>query len=232
MHVASTEKLTYYQFHEKRGEKAAKDIGILPNFKGTAVHDHWKPYYRFTDCTHAECNSHNLRYLKDVAENYHQDWANNMASLLIEIHRRVEDLKAQGCCEMDKEEMQIWHGRYHNILGDGIIEDVQKSPIVLNKKGKPKKSKPLQLLLKLQQYDIETLAFMYDFDIPFSNNLAERNLRMQKLRQKISGCFRGKNGADVFCRIRSYISTARKNGIDVMDAIAMAVRGQPFVPRG
>ena len=232
MHVASTEKLTYYQFHEKRGEKAAKDIGILPNFKGTAVHDHWKPYYCFTDCTHAECNAHNLRYLKDVVENYHQDWANYMTGLLIEIHRRVKDLKVQGGCEMDKEEIQIWLGRYHSIIGDGIIEDIKKSPIVLNKKGKPKKSKPLQLLLKLQQYDIETLAFMYDFDIPFTNNLSEKDLRMQKLRQKISGCFRGKNGADVFCRIRSYISTARKNGIGTMDAIAMAVRGQPFVPGG
>ena len=232
MHVAATEKLTYYQFHDKRGEKAARDIGILPNFKGTAMHDHWKPYYCFTDCTHAECNSHNLRYLKDVVENYHQDWANDMTSLLIEIHRRVEDLKAQGCSKMEKKEMQIWHGRYHNIIGGGITEDIQKSPIVLNKKGKPKKSKPLQLLLKLQQYDNETLAFMYDFEVPFSNNLSERDLRMQKLRQKISGCFRGKNGANVFCRIRSYISTSKKNGINAMDAIARAVKGQPFIPEG
>ena len=106
MHVASTEKLTYYQFHDKRGEKAARDIGILPNFKGTAMHDHWKPYYCFTDCTHAECNSHNLRYLKDVVENYHQDWANDMSGLLIEIHRRVEDLKVQRCSEMAKEEIR------------------------------------------------------------------------------------------------------------------------------
>ena len=112
------------------------------------------------------------------------------------------------------------------------FEDIQKSPIVLNKRGEPKKSKPLQLLLKLQQYDIETLAFMYDFEVPFSNNLSERDLRMQKLRQKISGCFRGKNGANVFCRIRSYISTAKKNGINAMDAITRAVKGQPFIPEG
>lgn len=230
MHAASTETLTYYAIHEKRGEKAARDIGILPDFKGTAVHDHWKPYYRFTDCTHAECNAHHLRSLKDVAENYHQDWANEMVGLLVKIYRRVEDLKAQGFTGMPEEEIQLWHGRYHDILSRGIEEDAQKSPQVLNKKGKPKKSKPLQLLLQLQQYDIETLAFMYDFEVPFHNNLTERDLRMQKLRQKISGCFRGKNGANVFCRIRSYISTARKNGIDAMEAIAMAVRGQPFIP--
>lgn len=230
LHVASTEKLTYYAIHEKRGEKAARDIGILPDFKGTAVHDHWKPYYRFGDCTHAECNAHHLRSLKDIAENYHQDWANDMAGLLIEVYRRVEALKSQGFVEMPEEEMKSWHERYHGIVSDGIAEDAQKSPQVLNKKGKPKKSKPLQLLLKLQQYDIETLAFMYDFDIPWDNNLAERDLRMQKLRQKISGCFRGKDGAKIFCRIRSYISTAKKNGIDAMEAISMAVRGQPFIP--
>jgi transposase len=232
MHVASTKTLTYYEVHEKRGEKAAQAIGILPDFKGTAVHDHWKPYYSFNDCTHAECNSHHLRSLKDVAENYHQEWANKMAGHLVEIYHRVEDLKTQGLTGMSDEEMKTWYGRYHDILTGGIVEDKQKSPQVLNKKGKLKKSKPLQLLLKLQQYDIETLAFMYDFEIPFSNNLAERDLRMQKLRQKISGCFRGKDGADVFCRIRSYISTARKNGIDAMEAIAMAVKGQPFVPEG
>lgn len=232
LHAASTETWTYYAIHEKRGEKAARDIGILPDFKGTAVHDHWKSYYGFTDCTHAECNAHHLRSLKDVSENYHQDWADEMAGLLVKIYRRVEDLKAQGFNKMSEEEMQQWHGEYHGIISRGIEEDGQKSPQILNKKGKPKKSKPLQLLLQLQQYDIETLAFMYDFQVPFHNNLTERDLRMQKLRQKISGCFRGKNGANVFCRIRSYISTARKNGIDVMEAIAMAVRGQPFIPEG
>ncbi len=158
LHVASTEKLTYYTIHEKRGGKAARDIGILPDFKGTAVHDHLKPYYRFSDCTHAECNAHHLRSLKDIAENYHQDWANDMDGLLIEVYRRVEALKAQGFVEMPEEEMKTWHERYHGIISVGIVEDAQKSPQVLNKKGKPKKSKALQLLHKLQQYDIENLA--------------------------------------------------------------------------
>jgi transposase len=230
LHVASTEKLTYYAVHDKRGEKATQAIGILPNFKGTAVHDHWKPYYRFNDCTHAECNAHHLRSLKDVVENYHQKWADKMTGLLIEIHRRVESLKVQELTEMPQEETKTWHVRYHQILTEGIMEDSKKSPQVLNKKGNPKKSKPLQLLLKLQQFDIETLAFMYDFDVPFHNNLAERDVRMQKLRQKISGCFRGKDGANVFCRVRSYLSTAKKNGIDTMEAIVLAVKGQPFVP--
>jgi transposase len=231
LHVASTEELTYYEIHDKRGQQAAQDIGILVNFKGVSVHDHWKPYYCFTDCTHAECNAHNLRYLKDIAENYHQNWANEMAGLLIEINRRVKDLKVEGFFEMPKEEMQIWQKRYHSIIEKGIGEDADKSPQILNKKGNLTKSKALQLLLKLQNYDLETLAFMYDFDIPFDNNLAERDIRMQKLRQKISGCFRGKDGANIFCRVRSYLSTAKKNGINAMEAISRAVKGQPFVPQ-
>ena len=230
LHVAATSTLTYLQVHDNRGEKAAQAIGILPNFEGTAMHDHWKPYYCFTTCQHAECNAHNLRYLKDVIVNYKQDWAHEMAGLLSDLKRRVESLKLNGFSEMPREEIQIWHGRYHNTIAQGIKEDAEKSPVVLNKKGKPKKSKPLQLLLKLQQYDIETLAFMYDFSIPFDNNLAERSIRMQKLRQKISGCFRGGDGANVFTRIRSYLSTARKNGIDAMDAIAMAIKEKPFIP--
>ena len=115
MHVASTENLTYYETHEKRGEKAAHDIGILPYFQGVAVHDHWKPYYCFNDCTHGECNAHNLRYLKDVTENYYQEWAGDMASLLIEINRRVKALKAEGFFKMSKEEIQIWQDQYHHI---------------------------------------------------------------------------------------------------------------------
>ncbi len=154
-----------------------------------------------------------------------------MAGLLIEINRRVKNLKLEGFFEMPKEEIKIWQERYYNIIEKGILEDANKSPQILNKKGKPTKSKALQLLLKLQNYDLETLAFMYDFEIPFDNNLAERDIRMQKLRQKISGCFRGKDGANVFCRIRSYLSTAKKNGINAMEAIARAMKGQPFIPQ-
>ena len=120
---------------------------------------------------------------------------------------------------------------FHSIIKEGIKEDDERSLKVFSKKtGKLLRTKALNLLLKMQKYDIETLTFMYDFDVPFDNNLAERDLRMQKLRQKISGCFRGKEGANVFCRIRSYISTARKNGQKVMESLVNAFKGKPFLP--
>ena len=231
LHVASTETLTYYEMHQKRGTEATVEIGILPPFNGTAIHDHWTPYYTFKGCTHGECNSHNMRYLQDIYENYGHEWAQNMASFLIELKDQIETLKTVGMTGMEATQTEGWMKRYKSIIEEGINEDDEKSPKVFSKKtGKPQRSKALNLLLKLQEYDIETLAFMYDFDVPFDNNLAERDLRMQKLRQKISGCFRGSEGAKVFCRIRSYISTARKNGQGVMESLVNALRGNPFIP--
>jgi transposase len=230
MHVASTENLTHYSVHEKRGNEASNDIGILPNFEGTAVHDHWKPYYKYTDCSHAECNSHNLRHCKNVVENYKQDWANDMAALFIEINRRVKDLKEAGFSKMDEDEINKYFTLYNGIIEKGLIEDEEKSLKRFNKKGKLLNSTPRNLLTKFKEYDLETLAFMFDFNVPFDNNLGERDIRMQKLRQKISGCFRGKDSAAIFCKIRSYISTARKNGKSAMESIRMALKGQPFIP--
>lgn len=231
IHVASTETLTYYEMHEKRGTDAAVDIDILPKFNGTAVHDHWKTYYTFKECTHSECNSHNLRYLKEIYENFDHAWAKAMAGFLIELKNQVEAMKTEGLTGMEANQSEAWMTIFHSIIKEGIKEDDERSLKVFSKKtGKLLRTKALNLLLKMQKYDIETLAFMYDFDIPFDNNLAERDLRMQKLRQKISGCFRGKEGANVFCRIRSYISTARKNGQKVMESLVNAFKGKPFLP--
>lgn len=231
MHVASTEYLTYYEMHKNRGYEGAKAVDILPGFTGTAVHDHWKPYYKFTECNHGECNSHILRYLRAIYENDKQEWAQEMAGLLLEIKKSVKSYKESGETSMPKEECEKWFNRYHSIIEDGYVEDDKKSPSVISKKtGKKLNSQARRLLNRLNEYDIEHLAFMFDFDIPFDNNLSERDIRMQKLRQKISGSFRGVNGAKVFCRIRSYISTARKNGVRAFDAIQKAFAGNPFVP--
>ena len=231
VHAVSTDTLTHYAIHEKRGSQATTDIGILPDFIGTMMHDHWKPYYTFTDCTHAECNAHHIRNLKGIHENYGHEWAQNMASLLIEIKRAVETLKVKGLNAMAKSDIEQYIARYNEIIIQGMAEDTAKnSGLVSKKTGKPVKSDALRLLQRLKAYDIETLAFLFDFSIPFDNNLAERDLRMIKLRQKISGCFRGENGGDLFCRIRSYVSTCRKNGLDVMESLKRAIKGEPYIP--
>lgn len=230
VHTVSTKNLTHYAIHDKRGKKATEEIGILGEFKGTMMHDHWKPYYTFNNCTHAECNAHHLRNLKGVYECYNHEWASNMASLLIEIHREVNELKNNGCAEMCEFDIKKYMEIYHNILLKGREEIAIKGPFTISEKtGKQLKGKSLNLLEQLADYDIETLAFMYDFNVPFDNNLAERDIRMIKLRQKISGCFRGVDGATKFCRIRSYISTCRKNGQNILEALKKAVNNTPNI---
>jgi transposase len=228
LHSASTEHLTHYAVHDKRGASATNEIGILPDFLGTAVHDHWVPYYTFTNCSHAECNAHNLRNLKGIYEDYKHEWAKDMAALLVEIKRLVDKLKSEGYTKMAAQDIAKYEAVYKNIILKGRLE----APVPISEKtGKPKRNPAHRLLERLDKFDIETLSFMYDFNIPFDNNLAERDIRMMKLRQKISGCFRGDEGPDVFCRIRGYISTCRKNGQKVMESLVKAIRGEPFIPQ-
>lgn len=231
VHVASTNRATHYGMHKKRGAIATNEIGILQEFEGTMVHDHWKPYYTFTKCTHAECNAHNIRILKGIHENFAHIWATNMGSLLIEIKRKIDSLKSKGATSMAESDIKAYDEKYKIIIAQGKEEDTEKCSVKISKRtGKPVKSDALRLLQKLEKYDIETLSFMYDFNIPFDNNLAERDIRMVKLRQKISGCFRGEEGGNWFCRIRSYISTCNKNGEDIMESLKNAIKGEPFIP--
>ena len=232
IHSASTDELTHYTIHDKRGAAASRDIGILPKFQGTAVHDHWKPYYTYIDCTHAECNAHHLRNLKGIYENYGHEWAKEMSGLLVEIKGCVETLVGQGIDSMPPDGIKTYMERYNDIIARGKEENALKNGNLISKKtGRPRKGEALNLLEKLEKYNLETLAFMLDFDMPFDNNLAERDIRMVKLRQKISGCFRGDDGAKVFCRVRSYISTCRKNGLKLLESLAKAVKGEPFIPQ-
>lgn len=231
VHTASTEHLTHFAIHEKRGTQATIDIGILPEFTGTMVHDHWKAYYFFKDCTHAECNAHHIRTLKGIHENFSHEWAQDMGSLLVKIKRQVDLLRETGYTEMPENDVRENFLSYKNIIFKGKKECLEKGSKILSKKtGKPTKTDAQRLLERLEKYDIETLSFMFDFSIPFDNNLAERNIRMVKLRQKISGCFRGNEGGDWFCRIRSYASTCVKNGVEVMEAFSDALKGDPFIP--
>ncbi len=227
LHVASTSGLTYYDVHVRRGQIAMRDIGILPQFTGRAIHDHYQSYFQFSTCLHGLCNAHHLRELQFITDQYQQAWAKRMSQLLLDINAAVvraptthRSLSAYQCRQ--------YSATYDEILAAGFAAN--SLPEKPAKKGRPKQTPAKNLLDRLQKYKLQALAFMYDFRVPFTNNLAERDVRMVKVKQKISGSFRTHNGAKIFCAIRSYISTARKQGINVLDALEAAFCGSPFLP--
>jgi len=232
-HVVCTKTLTHYAAHDRRGSEANKAMGILPAFKGIAVHDGWKPYFKF-DCLHALCNAHHLRELIGIQVlDEQQTWANNMIDLLLEIKNTGDERRSRGRW-LKPSEIKRFEGRYDRIILKGMLENpppvtstTQNQP---KKRGRKKQTAAKNLLDRFSIYRQEVLAFMYDPEVPFDNNLAERDIRMMKVQQKISGTFRSWLGADTFCRIRGYISTARKNSISVIDAIRGALEGRPYIP--
>jgi transposase len=229
-HVASTENVTLYAMHRRRGALAMEDMGILPKFAGTAIHDHWKPYYTFECCSHGLCNAHHLRELTFVHEVVGQDWAVCMKDHLLQINAAVDAAKAEGRTQLEDKEASSFLRRYKAIIKEALAVNPPPIPSP-GKRGRPKDTKAGNLARRLKEHREEALAFMYDFSVPFSNNLAERDIRMMKVQQKVSGTFRSPKGANDFCRIRSYLSTAGKQGMSVLKALAMAISGSPFKPQ-
>jgi transposase len=232
VHVVSTDRLTYYAVHPKRGMLAMNAIGILPDFKGTAVHDALPAYFRYTNAMHSLCNSHLLRELQFITERYRQTWASGMTTLLLDIKQAVADAQPHGQICWAAERIQKFEGRYVALIAQG--REANPAPLVaeppVKRRGRVKQTPPQNLLDRLQAHQREVLAFMYDFQVPFDNNQAERDIRMVKLKQKVSGTFRTVTGADRFCLIRGYISTARKNGQRAIVALQAALAGNPFIP--
>jgi transposase len=232
LHSTGNEQFTYLETHPNRGSAATRAIGILPAFTGTAVHDFWKPYYNYSGCKHAICNAHILRELNGIVENYHQTWAVQMKDLLLEIKQNIED--NLGIVTMD--EFENFENRYDAILRLGEKENplnhdksvARKILTLSHKRGRRAHSKPRNLLDRMRLYKQDILRFMEDTEVPFDNNLAERDIRMSKVQQKVSGCFRSDQGNIAFNRIRSYIATARKQGISVLEAIQLAFTGKPL----
>lgn len=225
VHVASSQLATLYTIHAKRGQEAMNAAGILPQFKGTAVHDHWLPYFAYHQATHGLCNTHHLRELTFIHEQRKEDWAKKMKDLLILAKNEVEKCREQGF--LSGETMLHIEQAYEKIITDGLEYHSHLTPLPKGKRGRQKQRDGKNLLDRLKEKRNCVLLFMYDFSVPFTNNQGEQDIRMVKLKQKISGCFRVFRGGEIFCRIRSYISTARKQGWDIWDALANAIRGSP-----
>lgn len=229
LHVASTPDLTCYHVDPQRGQSGMSAAGILTSFQGSAVHDHWASYASFTQCQHVFCNAHHLRELKFIHEQYQQTWAADMAKLLLDIKAEVAATPAPAM-SLPTDRLLHYGAKYDELIAQGLSINPPPAATSSPKRGRPKQSPPKNLLDRLQTHKAGVPAFMADFRIPFDNNLAERDIRMIKVKQKVSGSFRTTEGAATFADIRSYISTARKQGQRVFAAIHRAFDGLPFSP--
>ena len=220
LHVACTPGLTFYGVHAKRGTEATDAFDILPHCRGWLIHDHWSPYFTYDEALHGLCNQHLLRELKFVAEEVHETWAARLSQWLVRAYRR-----RQRCGEFSERQFKRALARYRAILQSGRR---------LHPRGQGTSADPARkianLLDRLQDFDLCVLAFLFDPDVPFTNNQAEQDIRMIKVRQKISGGFRTLSGARAFARVRSYLSSCRKQGRNLWEAVRQAVIGQPFMP--
>lgn len=237
--VASTEKLTHYSCDKRRGKPAMDEVGILPAFKGVSVHDGWPAYAYYYQCRHALCGAHLLRELTYIEESHpHQrgQWAEPLAKLPVEIKDAVEQARTTGSSQLSQAEQEEFRRRYERLVKRGSElnperrkrREAQGGERGTAERGRIAQAEARKLVARLERYRTEVLRFMTDFRVPFDNNQAERDLRMVKQQQKVSGCFRSGEGEREFCRVRGLISTARKQGRAVLESIEKVLRGQPL----
>jgi transposase len=223
LHTLATESLTWMGCHPKRGSEAFEALGVLPAFKGILVHDGWKPYQALA-CLHSLCNAHHLRELTAVYEHApeQQAWANDLMDLLVHACEQSKDQR------VGAHTLAHWQHVYDLLLVQG--EQANPRQDSQGKRGRVKQSKATNLIARLKEHAVEVWRFAFDPQVPFTNNLAEQAIRMTKIKQKVSGCFRTPQGADVYCTIRSYLSTMRKQGQDLFEALVQTFNGSTPQP--
>lgn len=230
--VASTQKATFYSLHDRRGLDGLQHAGVLQHFAGTAVHDGWAPYRRYTTPQHALCNAHHLRELLGVIEQQpdgERSWATRMDQLLRELHLTVQQAKASGQDALDPLILAGYRAAYEQIITLGHRQhppDTNRT----GQRGRIRQAPARNLLLRLDEYRQQVLRFAHDFGVPFDNNQAERDIRMIKIQQKISGCWRTTHGANRFLAIRAYLSTAAKNHEPITHALTALAARDPWLP--
>jgi transposase len=229
-HSCSTQTLTHYGVHARRGREAIDAIGILPKRSGTSIHDGWASYWGYENCQHGLCNVHHLRDLKYQAEEKGQSWAADLIKVFLDMKEAVEQARARGQTSLDPGLRAELLGRYERAITAGYEAHPPPPAPVIPKRGKRKQSPARNLLDRLSKHQDAALRFLDDFDVPFDNNLAERDIRMVKLKQKISGCFRSQGGAEGFARIRGYLSSLRKQGMNLLLSLEQALLGYPVAP--
>jgi transposase len=215
LHTVSSQRHTVYRVGKARGDVPEGLKG------GVVVHDHFRPYNALAGVDHAFCNAHHLRELKALIEIDKEPWAQEMRDVLLDAARAVRRAKETGASALEPERVKAFVDRYWQALKAGLAFHRSLPAFDLSQKSrKRKKQRPgHNLLIRFKTFKDETLRFLVDFDVPFTNNLAEQDLRMTKVKMKISGCFRTFNGADLFVRLRSIVSTARKHALNILQSL-------------
>jgi transposase len=225
--VACSTLYTLIECHKKRGTIAMDAMGVLATMQGTAVHDGWRSY-RSYDVLHQLCNAHHVRELEAVAVGWDQGWANEMIGLLVGAKEAVEVARATGADQLDATTLHSIRARYGRLIQKGWAANPE--PEVGKRVGYEKKA--ANLLIRLDGQRADVLRFSTDFEVSWDNNQAERDVRMVKLQQKISGTWRTLDGARSYCAIRSYISTMKKHGQPVLDGLRLLFEGDVWLPAG
>ncbi len=224
-HVACNGLLTLLDCHEKRGVEALKDMAVLPFFSGVLVSDGWKPYWSIDGIEHALCCAHLLRDLASLTSSArHRAWADDMADLLVEAKNAVQSALAEGRAGLSPSQLRAYRYRYTKLINQGV------SALPARHRPGSDDRDASNLLRRLRDQRHEVTRYWSEPTVPFDNNQAERDLRMAKLQQKISGCFRTLAGAKAFCAVRSYLQTAQKHGLEGRDVLVQLFAGDPWAP--